>query len=108
MKVIIKTFVAINVICLFSCNNCEYNNGTFPATVVYYNPATDYTANYTLDVTIQDCNIVKITFPKGGRLDDTHIKPTPIINGEADVVDDHKREFNVILPEPDYEPAEAN
>ncbi|MGG5210891.1 hypothetical protein ACQWU4_18375 [Chryseobacterium sp. MIQD13] len=45
-------------------------NGTLPATVRYYNPETGYSNTYTLDVDVNNGEVERINFPKGGWLDD--------------------------------------
>ena len=52
-----------------------YEDGTYAATVVYYNSKTDYHATYTLEVEVVDGKVVQINFPSGGWLDDDHIIP---------------------------------
>jgi len=54
-------------------NGCKFEDGTYSATVDYYNPETGYSAIYTLDVEVQDCQIVQINFPNNGYLDEDHI-----------------------------------
>jgi hypothetical protein len=54
-------------------NGCKFENGTYSATVDYFNPETGYSATYTLDVEVQDCQIVQINFPNDGYLDEDHI-----------------------------------
>jgi hypothetical protein len=54
-------------------NDCKFEDGTYSATVDYNNPETGYSATYTLDVEVQDCQVVQINFPNDGYLDDDHI-----------------------------------
>lgn len=54
-------------------NGCKFEDGTYSATVDYNNPETGYSATYTLDVEVQDCQIVQINFPNDGYLDEDHI-----------------------------------
>ncbi|MCX6187857.1 MAG: hypothetical protein NTU43_12860 [Bacteroidetes bacterium] len=56
-----------------SSNGCKFEDGTYSATVEYNNPETGYSATYTLDVEVQDCQIVQINFPNDGHLDEDHI-----------------------------------
>jgi hypothetical protein len=56
-----------------SSSGCKFEDGTYSATVDYNNPETGYSASYTLDVEIQDCQIVQINFPNDGYLDADHI-----------------------------------
>ena len=54
-------------------NGCNFDNGTYTATVDYDNSETGYSATYTLDVEVQDCQVVQISFPNDGYLDEDHI-----------------------------------
>ena len=53
----------------------EIEDGTYSATVDYYNPHTCYSATYTLDVEVENGVVVQINFPNDGYLDDDHITP---------------------------------
>ncbi len=55
--------------------NGHIKDGTYPATVDYYNPVTGYAATYTLDVEVEDGEVTVIYFPNDGYLDDDHIYP---------------------------------
>jgi hypothetical protein len=52
-----------------------FDDGTYPATVDYYNPHTGYSETYYLDVEVQDNEVTTIYFSNGGYLDDDHIYP---------------------------------
>lgn len=54
-------------------SDCKFEDGTYCATVDYNNPGTGYSATYTLDGEVQDCQIVQINFPNDGYLDEDHI-----------------------------------
>lgn len=65
---------------------CKFEDGTYSATVDYNNPETGYSATYTLDVEVQDCQVVQINFPNDGYLDEDHISYADIDeNGNATV-----------------------
>ena len=59
-------------------NGCKYEDGSYSATVDYNNPETGYSQTYTLDVEVQDCQVVQINFPNDGYLDEDHISPADI------------------------------
>lgn len=64
----------------------EFEDGTYSATVDYYNPQTDYSATYTLDVEVENGVVVQINFPNDGYLDDDHITPEALdSNGECTI-----------------------
>lgn len=66
--------------------DCKFEDGTYSATVDYNNPETGYSATYTLDVEVQDCQVVQINFPNDGYLDEDHISYADIDeNGNATV-----------------------
>lgn len=68
-------------------DSCKFEDGTYSSTVDYYNPETGYSATYTLDVDVRDCQIVQINFPNDGYLDDDHIS-------YADIDDDGNASVN--------------
>ena len=59
-------------------NGCKFEDGTYSASVDYNNPETGYSATYTLDVEVQDCQVIQIDFPRGGYLDEDHISPADL------------------------------
>src|SRR5574344_948317 len=86
----------------------DYNNGdetdssiedgTYSATVDYYNPDTGYSNTYTLDVEVEDNQVVQIDFPNDGYLDDTHIEPQELDeDGHCSIEDDEGRTFDIQL-----------
>jgi hypothetical protein len=54
-------------------SGCKYEDGTYSATVDYYNPETGYSSTYTLDIDVQDCQVNQIDFPNDGYLNEDHI-----------------------------------
>lgn len=54
-------------------SNCGFDDGSYSASVDYNNPETGYSATYTLDVDVEDCQVVQINFPNDGYLDEDHI-----------------------------------
>ena len=53
-------------------------DGTYTATVDYYNPSTGYSATYTSDVEVEGGEVTVIYFPNDGYLDDDHIYPSEL------------------------------
>lgn len=71
-------------------------DGTYLATVDYNNPETGYSATYTLNVEVQDGQVVQIDFPNGGYLDDDHITPADIDeDGNATVEGEDGKTYEV-------------
>jgi hypothetical protein len=72
----------------FSESDCNFSDGTYSSSVDYYNPETDYSHTYTLDVEVEDCQVIQIDFPKGVWLDEDHISFADLDeNGEATVME---------------------
>jgi hypothetical protein len=59
-------------------NENLFEDGTHYATVEYYNPETDYSNTYDLEVEVEDNQVTVIYFPNDGYLDDDHIWPAEI------------------------------
>lgn len=77
-------------------DDCGFEDDKYDAIVKYYNPNTGYTAKYNLKVTVDDCQVTVIHFPKGGWLDNTHIKPADLDEeGNATAYDDKYRKWNI-------------
>ena len=77
-------------------SGCKIEDGTYSATVDYHNPETGYSQTYTLDVEVQDCQVVEIDFPKGGWLDEDHISPADLDeDGNANVDGEDGKTYDV-------------
>jgi uncharacterized protein with FMN-binding domain len=77
-------------------SSCKFDDGTYSATVDYSNSETGYSATYTLDVEVQDCQIVQINFPNDGYLDDDHISYADIDeNGNASVDGEDGKSYEI-------------
>jgi hypothetical protein len=69
-----------------SSSGCGLDDGTYSATVGYNNSETGYSATYTLDVDVEDCQVIQINFPNDGYLDQDHISAADIDeDGNANV-----------------------
>lgn len=66
---------------------CKFEDGIYSATVDYNNPETGYSATYTLDVDVRDCQVVQINFPNDGYLDNDHISYADIDDDGSASVD---------------------
>ncbi|SDD89839.1 peptidase associated/transthyretin-like domain-containing protein [Riemerella columbipharyngis] len=74
----------------------SYSNGTYTATVDYYNSKTGYSATYTLDVEVEDGQVVQIDFPNGGYLDDDHIAPADLDeHGKTTIYGEDGKEYEI-------------
>ena len=74
-----------------------YPDGTYDATIQVYNPNTGHNATYTLEVEVEDEELIKIYWNNGGWLDDSHFSPTDISDGTAYFTDDRGYEYRVEL-----------
>jgi hypothetical protein len=81
-------------------SDCEYDDGTYSATVDYNNPETGYSATYTLDVEVQDCQVIQINFPNDGYLDGDHISYADIDeDGTATVYGEDNKTYEIQIDE---------
>lgn len=63
--------------------DCKFDDGT-------------YSATYTLDVDVQDCQVIQINFPNDGYLDDDHISYANISDdGSASVVGEDGKTYQI-------------
>ena len=77
-------------------NDCNFKDDTYSATIDYNNSETNYSNTYTLEVEVEDCQIVKIYFPKGGWLDEDHISAAEIDNdGNATVEGEDGKTYDI-------------
>ena len=75
---------------------CNYDDGTYSAIVDYNNPETGYSATYTLDVDVEDCQVVQINFPNDGYLDEDHISYADIDeDGTASVYGEDGKTYQI-------------
>src|SRR5665213_3166238 len=76
----------------------KLSDGTHWATVEYNNPEPGYSATYTLQVEVEDKQIVRIDFPNGGYLDDDHISPADLEDdGTANVEGEDGKTYDVTI-----------
>lgn len=81
-------------------SGCKFEDGTYSATVDYNNPETGYSATYTLDVDVQDCQVVQINFPNDGYLDEDHISYADIDeDGTATVYGEDGKTYEIQIDE---------
>ncbi len=81
-------------------SDCKFEDGTYSATVDYYNPETGYSATYTLDVDVQDCQVIQINFPNDGYLDEDHISYADIDEyGTATVYGEDGKTYEIQIDE---------
>jgi hypothetical protein len=77
-------------------SGCKFEDGTHSASVNYHNSRTGYSTTYTLDVEVQDCQIVQINFPNGGHLDEDHISAADLDeDGNASVEGEDGKSFEI-------------
>ena len=77
-----------------SSEGSEVEDGTHSAMVYYNNPQTGYSATYTLDVEVEDGQVVQIDFPNGGYIDSDHITPEALnSDGECTIYGDDGKTY---------------
>lgn len=55
-----------------------YEDGEYCATINYYNSSTGNSSTYTLEVEVENGELVKVNWPNGGWLDSSHFNPPEI------------------------------
>lgn len=75
----------------------EMPDGRYEAKVDYHNPETGTSSTYYLDVEVQDKELVKIYWKRGGWLDQSHFSPVDISDGTAKFTSDKGYEYRVEL-----------
>ena len=79
-----------------STSGCGLDDGSYPATVDYNNSETGYSATYTLDVDVEDCQVVQINFPNDGYLDGDHISAADLDDdGNASVYGENGKTYEI-------------
>jgi hypothetical protein len=88
-----------------SCKNNSYSNGssevegyedgTYCADIEYYYSKSGTNSSYTLEIEVEDNELVKIYWPNGGWLDESHFSPPDISDGEATFESDKGVEYTV-------------
>lgn len=74
----------------------NYEDGTYCAEVEYYNPRTGTNSIYTLTVEIEEGRLVRINWPNGGWLDESHYSGVEISDsGEAYFESDRGYQFTL-------------
>lgn len=76
----------------------DYDDGNYCATVRYTNPNTGKRSLYMLSVEVEDGKLVKIHWPNGGWLDDSHFEPPHVgENGFTTFTSDKGYEYDVLI-----------
>lgn len=74
----------------------EYEDGTYCAEVDYFNPNTGTRGDYTLEVEVENNEVVRISFGNGGWLDSDHMTPQELDeNGECNITSDRNYEYGI-------------
>ena len=64
----------------------------------YSNARTGHSNTYTLEVEVQNCEVVQINFPNGGWLDSDHITPAEIDdNGQCTIDGEGGKTYEIQL-----------
>ena len=120
MKVFFSKILTLAlIVIIFSCSNNEnisnehvktiesqnnagqfysttYDDGIFCAEVEYYNPRTGTNSTYTLTVELEDGRLVKIEWPNGGWLDESHYSGVEISDfGDASFESDRGYQYSL-------------
>lgn len=81
-------------------SGCSYDDGTYSANVDYYNDETGFSNTYTLDVEVENCEVIQINFPNGGWLDSDHISPAELDDdGQCTIYGEEGKVYDVEIVE---------
>lgn len=72
-------------------------DGDYCAEVEYYNPNTGTRSTYTLNIYVEEDELVEIYWPNGGWLDQDHFWSTDISSGYCEFVSDNGYEYSVVI-----------
>ena len=75
----------------------DYSDGTYCAGVTYYNSSTGTNSTYSLNVEVENGELIVIYWPSGGWLDDSHFYPEDISDGDCEFTSDKGYEYTVVL-----------
>ena len=91
-------FIGIPLLLLFIPKKVDTSeDGTYCAEVEYINPDKGTESTYTLPVEVEDDRLIRINFPNGGWLDDTHFEPEYIEDGKAKFKSYEGTEYKITL-----------
>lgn len=76
-----------------------FHDGIYLAQVYYHNPHTGHSNSIKLKVEVKDNKLVKIYWPNGGWLDESHFSPPRIYNGSAAFYSDKGMEYKIKIIE---------
>jgi hypothetical protein len=80
----------------FQDNTYGFEDGSYSATVDYYNPSTGYSATYSLTVEVYNNQVTTIYFPNDGYLDEDHIWPDELDeNGFVSIEGEDGKTYNI-------------
>lgn len=82
---------------LDDANEDGYSDGDYCAVINYYYSKTGTNSTYTLKVEIEDNELVKIYWPNGGWLDNSHFNPPDISDGSASFESYNGVEYTVTI-----------
>ena len=73
-----------------------FEDGTYCADVTYYNPNTETSSDYTLEIEVESNEVVHINFGNGGWLDRSNMTPETLDeNGECTITSDKNYEYSI-------------
>lgn len=75
----------------------EYKDGMYCASVEYYNPNTGTSGSYTLNIEVENDNLVTIHWSNGCWLDESHFISEDISNGSCSFISDKGNEYNLTI-----------
>jgi hypothetical protein len=77
-------------------NAATYKDGTYMATIDYFNPQTSYRATYTLKIGVEHGWVTRIAFPNDEYMGNDHITPAELDeDGGCNVYGEHGKVYTI-------------
>ena len=77
-------------------NPASYKDGTYMATIDFFNPQTSYRSTYTLKIGVTHGWVTKIAFPNDEYMSNDHITPAELdVDGGCNVYGEHGKVYTI-------------
>ena len=87
---------------IIASNPATYKNGSYMATIDFFNPQTSYRATYTLKIGVEHGWVTSIAFPNDEYMGNDHITPAELdADGGCNVYGEHGKLYTVQIDHKD-------
>jgi len=86
---------------IIASNPATYKDGSYMATIDFFDPSTSYRSTYTLKIGVQHGWVTKIAFPNDGYMSNDNITPAELdVDGGCNVYGEHGKVYTVQIDHP--------